>query len=384
MLPPMTPKISRFLTESAPDTPCLVVDCDVVAASYDRLAAALPLTRIYYAVKANPAAPVLKILRDRGAHFDSASIHEIKQCQALGIESDRLSFGSTIKKERDIAAAHQIGVPLYAFDSRGELEKIARAAPGRQVFCRFFMEGAGADWPLSRKFGCDLDMAADLLVQARDLGLDPYGVSFHVGSQQTDPGQWDLALGRTKMLFTALAGRGIDLRMINLGGGFPARYRTDVPGVDDYAQSIMTAVTRHFGNRIPQLIIEPGRGIAGDAGVIEAEVVLVSQKGYDDPIRWVFLDVGKFGGLPETMDEAIKYRIEPIRAGVALEGDTGPCILAGPTCDEVDVLYEHHPYDLPLDLQPGDRVRFLAAGAYTSTYASVGFNGFPPLTEHYI
>ncbi len=380
----MTPKIARFLSDKAPDTPCLVVDCDAVAANYDCFGAALPLTTIYYAVKANPAAPVLEVLRDRGARFDSASIYEIEQCRTLGIAPDRLSFGSTIKKERDIARAHALGVPLYAFDSDGELQKIARAAPGRQVFCRFLMEGAGADWPLSRKFGCDLDMAADLLVTAKALGLDPFGVSFHVGSQQTDPGQWDLALGRTKMLFTALGAKGIDLRMINLGGGFPAQYRTDVPDVADYAKAIMTAVTRHFGNTIPQLIVEPGRGIAGDAGVIEAEVILVSQKGYDDPVRWVFLDVGKFGGLPETMDEAIKYRVETVRAGSPLSGERGPCILAGPTCDEVDVLYEHHPYDLPLDLRPGDRVRFLSAGAYTSTYASVSFNGFPPLTEHYI
>lgn len=380
----MTPKIAEFLAANPPDTPCLVVDCDVVAANFDRLANALPLTRIYYAVKANPAAAILEGLSDRGAWFDSASIYEIDQCRALGIAPERLSFGSTIKKERDIARAHDIGVPLYAFDSRGELEKIARSAPGRQVFCRFFMEGAGADWPLSRKFGCDLDMAVDLLVVAKEMGLDPCGVSFHVGSQQTDPGQWDVALGRTRMLFTALGERGIDLRMINLGGGFPAHYRSDVPGVEDYGQAIMAAVARHFGNRIPQLVIEPGRGIAGDAGVIEAEVVLVSQKAYDDPVRWVYLDVGKFGGLPETMGEAIRYRIEPVRDGVLLTGEAGPCVLAGPTCDEVDVLYEDHPYDLPLDLKPGDRIRFLSAGAYTSTYASVGFNGFPPLTEHYI
>ncbi|MEQ8698857.1 MAG: hypothetical protein RLT05_20160, partial [Bauldia litoralis] len=231
-----------------------------------------------------------------------------------------------------------------------------------------------------RKFGCDLDMAADLLTRARDRGLQPYGVSFHVGSQQTDPGQWDLALGKTQLLFTALRERGIELKMVDLGGGFPAHYRTDVPDENGYGSAIMAAVTKHFGNRIPELVIEPGRGIAGDAGVIQSEVVLISRKSYADSVRWVYLDIGKFGGLPETMGEAIKYRIVTPRDG----GPTGPVILAGPTCDEVDVLYQETRYELPLDLQIGDKVEFMATGAYTSTYSSVGFNGFPPLREHYI
>jgi ornithine decarboxylase len=376
----MNRKIARYLAERPADTPCLIVDLDVIAQNYKRLAKALPLARIYYAVKANPAAPILGVLRDLGSNFDTASIYEIEHCLKVGIGAERLSFGSTIKKERDIAAAHAKGVRLFAFDSEAELLKLARGAPGAQVFCRIFFESSGADWPLSRKFGCSLEMAADLLVRARDLGLDPHGVSFHVGSQQTDPAQWDVALGKTKMLFTALEERGIELRMVNLGGGFPARYRKRVPGAESYGDAIMKAVTRHFGNRIPALIIEPGRGIAGDAGVIQSEVVLISTKSYDDAVRWIYLDVGKFGGLPETMDEAIRYRIVTPRDG----GPTGKVILAGPTCDEVDVLYERAGYELPLDLQVGDKVQFLSAGAYTSTYASIGFNGFPPLREVYI
>ena len=142
----------------------------------------------------------------------------------------------------------------------------------------------------------------------------------------------------------------------------------------------MAAMTKHFGNDLPTMLVEPGRGIAGDAGTIEAEVVLISKKGYGDERRWVYLDIGKFGGLPETMGEAIQYRIKTPRDG----GPTGPVILAGPTCDEVDVLYEKSDYRLPLDLQIGDRVQIFATGAYTTTYSSVGFNGFPPLAAYYI
>ncbi|MBI3451709.1 MAG: type III PLP-dependent enzyme [Rhodospirillales bacterium] len=376
----MTPKIARFLADNKLETPCLVVDLDVIAHNFKRLKKAMPLVHIYYAVKANPAAEILRVLDGLGSSFDTASIYEIEQCLALGIAPARLSFGSTIKKEGDIARAFKAGVGLFAFDSHAEVEKLARAAPGARVFCRIFMTGEGADWPLSRKFGCDVDMARDLLIKARDLGLDPHGVSFHVGSQQRDLTQWDVALGKTKMLFTALNEAGIELKLINLGGGFPAKYRQRIPSVDAYAEAIMSAMTKHFGNDLPQMIVEPGRGVAGDAGVIQAEVVLVSTKTYDDNRRWVYLDIGKFGGLPETMGEAIQYRLKTPRDG----GPKGPVVLAGPTCDEVDVLYDNANYQLPLDLQVGDKIVIEAAGAYTTTYSSVGFNGFPPLKSYYI
>ncbi len=376
----MTPKIARFLAESNPPSPCLVVDLDVIAHNFKRLKKALPLVHIYYAVKANPAAEILGVLSGLGSNFDAASIYEIEECLSLGIAAERISYGNTIKKEADIARAFKHGVDLYAFDSPAELDKLANTAPGARVFCRIFMTGEGADWPLSRKFGCDIDMARDLLIRTRDLGLDPHGVSFHVGSQQRDLAQWDVAVGKTKMLFTALNEAGIELKLINLGGGFPAKYRSRVPAIDAYASAIMKAMTDHFGNNLPQMIVEPGRGIAGDAGVILSEVVLISTKSYDDKRRWVYLDIGKFGGLPETMGEAIQYRLKTPRDG----GAKGPVVLAGPTCDEVDVLYDKAGYQLPLDLEVGDKVQILAAGAYTTTYSSVGFNGFPPLKASYI
>jgi ornithine decarboxylase len=376
----MTPKIARFLAEQNPPSPCLVVDLDVIAHNYKRLRKALPLAQIFYAVKANPAVDVLKVLEGLGSNFDTASIYEIEDCLNLGIAPQRISFGNTIKKEQDIARAYKHGVNLFAFDSHAEVEKLARAAPGARVFCRIFMTGEGADWPLSRKFGCDIEMARDLLIKARDMGLDPHGVSFHVGSQQRDLTQWDIAVGKTKMLFTALNEQGIELKLINLGGGFPAKYKSRIPAIDAYGQAIMEAMTKHFGNNLPQMIVEPGRGIAGDAGVIQAEVVLISTKTYDDNRRWVYLDIGKFGGLPETIGEAIQYRLKTPHDG----GKKGPVVLAGPTCDEVDVLYDNANYQLPLDLQVGDKVQILAAGAYTTTYSSVGFNGFPPLKSYYL
>jgi len=191
----MTERINRFLAENRPETPCLVVDLDVIAEAYDLLRWHLPLARIYYAVKANPAPLIVTMLARKGANFDVASRGEIELCLNNGVAADRLSFGNTIKKEKDIAFAYQTGLRLFAFDSGPELDKLARAAPGARVFCRILVSCDGAEWPLSRKFGCAPEMAVELLRRARDLGLDPYGVSFHVGSQQTDLEQWDGAIG---------------------------------------------------------------------------------------------------------------------------------------------------------------------------------------------
>jgi ornithine decarboxylase len=376
----MSKKIAKFLAERQPETPCLVVDLDVVAGAYKLLRRYMPLAKIFYAVKANPAPEIVSLLRDLDSSFDVASPNEIDLCLERGVGPERISFGNTIKKERDIAYAFGRGVKLYAFDSVGELEKLARAAPGSRVFCRILVESIGAEWPLSRKFGCSPEMAVELLRQAKTMGLDPYGVSFHVGSQQTKLDQWDGAIERAAKMFWALAETDINLRMVNVGGGFPAKYRGDVPGVVQYANAVMGAITRHFGNDLPEIIVEPGRSIVGDAGVIQSEVVLISRKSASDEKRWVYLDVGKFNGLAETMDEAIKYRIKTPADG----GPSGPVVIAGPTCDSADILYEKTRYRLPLDLKVGDRVEIQATGAYTSSYASVGFNGFTPIKTYCI
>lgn len=376
----MTEKIRKFLEERRPDTPCLVVDLDVIAKNYRDLERALPQADIFYAVKANPAKEILTALLSLGAFFDTASIYEVETCLDIGASPGCIAYGNTIKKARDIAKAYDHGIRLFAFDSRAELAKLKRHAPGAGVFCRIFMEGAGADWPLSRKFGCDTDLAIELMSRAADDGLIPAGVSFHVGSQQRDLGQWDIAIERAAMVFSELGARGVELELLNIGGGFPASYRQDIEPMESYGEAIRASVVKHFGNRPPRIIAEPGRGIAGDAGIIQSEVVLVAEKSREPDRRWVFLDVGKFGGLPETFEEAIQYRITTPYDG----GPMGPVVLAGPTCDEVDVLYDAAGYTLPLALESGDRIEILGAGAYTATYASVGFNGFPPLSEYYI
>jgi len=371
----VTAKIARYLADTPLNAPTLVIDLDVVEHAYLSLRRALPLTKIYYAIKANPAPEVIQRLAPLGCYFDTASQGEIDLCLSLGVAPDRIGYGNTIKKRSEIAHAFAKGVRLFAFDSQAELEKLAELAPGSQVFCRVLVDCAGADWPLSKKFGCTPRLAIELLTRARDLGLDPVGISFHVGSQQTDPSRWEPAIATAAEMSKTLAERGIEVRLLNIGGGFPSRYRTEVPALEAYGKAIMASMNRHFAGRMPEIIVEPGRQVVGDAGVIQAEVVLVSEKDIGDEKRWVYLDIGKFSGLAETIDEAIKYRIKTPHDG----GPAGPVVLAGPSCDSVDTLYEKTDLKLPLALTAGDKVLILSTGAYTSAYSSVGFNGFPPL-----
>jgi ornithine decarboxylase len=380
----MTARIQQFLKkrrESGVDEgPVLVVDLDVVRTNYQNFAKALPDTRVFYAVKANPSPEVLALLASMGSCFDTASVAEIEMALAAGVTADRISYGNTIKKERDIARAYALGVRLFAVDCNAEVEKIARVAPGSRVFCRILSDCVGAEWPLSRKFGCEPAMAADVLEHAHKLGLEAYGLSFHVGSQQTNQNAWDRALASAAGVFKECGERGLNLSMVNLGGGFPTKYTKNVPTVKAYGSAIFKALRKHFGNRIPETIIEPGRGMVGNAGIIESEVVLISKKSAEDEVRWVYLDLGKFGGLAETMDESIRYPIRTPRDGDAV----APCVLAGPTCDSMDVLYEKVPYELPVSLEIGDKVLIEGTGAYTTTYASVAFNGFAPLKAYHI
>jgi ornithine decarboxylase len=375
-----TQRIRDFLAVRRPEGPCLVVDLDVVRDNFHAFRHAMPDSAIYYAVKANPAPEVLRLLASLGSNFDCASVAEIEMALEAGATSERISFGNTIKKERDVARAHALGINLFAVDSHEEVEKISRAAPGARVFCRVLTDGEGAEWPLSRKFGCVPQMAVDVLVYAHQLGLESYGVSFHVGSQMTKVDAWDAALADAKRVFVSLAKQGIHLKMVNMGGGFPTKYLRDVPSAEAYGKAIFAALRSHFGNQIPHTIIEPGRGMVGNAGVIKAEVVLISKKSDNDAARWVFLDIGKFGGLAETMDEAIRYPIRTERDGDAME----PCVIAGPTCDSADVLYEKNLYPLPVTLTIGDEVLIEGTGAYTTTYSAVAFNGFEPLKAYVI
>ena len=354
--------------------PTLVLDVSAVERQYRDLSAGLGRAHIHYAVKANPACAIVERLVALGSGFDAASRGEIELVLSQGADPSRVSFGNTVKRASDIAFAHQVGIDLFAADAEEELKKIAAHAPGARVYIRLLVDNPDADWPLSRKFGVPVDRVMPLLARARSLGLVPYGLSFHVGSQTREARMWAGTLDRVAEVWHDARARGFDLRLLNVGGGFPAYYGTDIDHPTDYAAAVMAQIEARFGH-VPEIMAEPGRGLVAEAGAIAAEVLLVARKSDDDLHRWVYLDIGKFSGLAETIDEAIRYQFVTPRDGEP----TGPCVLAGPSCDSADVLYEKRPVNLPLTLAAGDKVVIRNCGAYTSSYASIGFNGFPPL-----
>jgi len=364
------------------ETPCIVMNLRGIKSNYLKMHDSFPYAQIYYAVKANPDVAILSMLNELGANFDIASRYELDTVMSLGISPDRMSCGNTIKKAKDVAYFYEKGVRMFATDSEDDLKNIASCAPGSRVYVRIVMsDSSTADWPLSRKFGCHPDMAYSLLIMARTLGLTPYGISFHVGSQQRDIGQWDEAIAKTKYLFSSLEkDENIRLTMINMGGGFPASYVQPSNDLTEYASEIYKYLTDDFGSDIPLIALEPGRSLVGDSGILVTEVVLISRKTNTALNRWVYLDTGKFNGLIETLNEAIKYPI--VTENEDNEAEEEEVIIAGPTCDSQDILYEDHKYLLPVNLKIGDKLYFLSAGAYTASYASVCFNGFPPIKTY--
>ena len=381
-LPEAMARIRRFLDHDQPDTPCLVIDLPTVRDRFAAIRAALPRVGIFYAVKANPTPDVVGLLAAEGSSFDVASPAEIDLCLERGAAPEAISYSNPIKKARDIAYAYGRGVRLFVSDSEQDVRTLAEHAPGASVLLRILVNSKGSTYPFGKKFGCSPEMATDLLRLAAELGLVPLGVAFHAGSQQLDPNGWDGAIADAAEIIGKLRAEGLSPTTVNLGGGLPAGYLTQPPPLAEYAAAITSSIARHFdalsGGYAPEVMIEPGRAIVAEAGVIRSEVVLVSRKSYSDERRWVFLDIGRYGGLAETEGEAIAYPLATSRDG----GPVGPVVLAGPTCDADDVLYQNTCYELPLDLRAGDHVDLLGAGAYTASYSSVAFNGFPPLATH--
>lgn len=369
-------KLETFIRQTAFSRPTLVLDVDQVEENYKKLKKGLGTAHIHYAVKANPQKEILERLVYLGSRFDAASMGEIILCIDAGAKPEHISFGNTVKRVEDIKYAYMCGIRLFSVDSVEEVYKVAQHAPGSDVFVRILVHDTEAEWPLSKKFGCDKGMAVNVFEAAKTHGLNPIGISFHIGSQTRHPEMWDNTLISMADIWHMISGLGHNLTMLNIGGGFPAYYGKDITAADKYAEYLVNAVKTHFGD-VEYIMAEPGRGMVGNAGYMAATVLLVSQKSNTDTQRWVYLDVGKFGGLAETDEEAIKYQfIVPDKDG---DLESEKFVMAGPTCDSADVLYTEHKVTLPKSIEPGDKIIVKNCGAYTTTYSTIAFNGFPPL-----
>lgn len=360
-------------------TPHVIVNLDTIKSYYLNMKELCGFADIYFAFKACPLDEIVPMLYNEGSNFDIASRYELDSVMSKGVAPERIFYGNTIKKAEDVKYFYDKGVRTFASDCENDVRKIAANAPGSNVYFRILLpETDTADWPLSRKFGCSEAMVMKLIPLAAGLGLKPVGVSFHVGSQQRNMDIWDLALETSARIFRNSPVR---LGLVDLGGGLPAHYVQTVSELNDYAQKIRAFIEKHFPGEKPRFVMEPGRSLTADSGILAATVVEVEKKDDSEKTRWVYLDAGKFNGLIETMEESIKYRLS-FSCDPENKAPKGPAILAGPTCDSMDIMYEKYTPQVPLDLKAGDRVYFLSTGAYTTSYASVAFNGFPPIKAY--
>ena len=352
------------------ETPALLMDKSLIRARYEEFRACFGPARVYYAVKCNPHPGIIALLNGLGCDFEVSSLGELQRLLETGIPPSRITVGNPLKAPELIRLAGRSGIELTAFDSYSEIEKLVALAPGTRVGVRLNVPNDGSEWPLTKKFGVEADQAVDLLVQAGKSGLVPEGIFFHVGSQCTLAGTWARAIEKSWSVWQRAAERGVHLRLLNVGGGFPATYLKPVPSVAEIAGVIRQSVAAFFPEDV-EISVAPGRGLVAEAGILAATVMA---KAVRDSEQWLYLDVGVFNGLMEAVG-GIKYRIVPSR-----RGPTRKWVLSGPTCDSFDVISNE--VELP-EMEVGDRVYIPSAGAYTTAYASE-FDGFPIPRIHFL
>lgn len=356
------------LTRHLP-TPLLVLDRATVRANLERLHRALPEAEVFYAVKCNPDRRVLAAVAQTGAGFEIASPSEAAAVLELSVAPERIICLHPIKSPEFLRLLHARGIDVLAADDMRELDKIAACAPGSRVVIRVSVPNDGSIVPLNRKFGAEPAAVVRLLQRARALGLQPYGLTLHVGSQCERLATWQAALAVCQRVCYAARQQDLPLSFISLGGGWPAPYTAAALALDAIGAVVRAALPQFDLPPASVLSIEPGRAVAASAGVLVATVTGLAERA-DGP--WAYLDAGVYHGL----FEASRIGGGQIPFVVTAQfGERPPRVyrVAGPTCDSFDLPFEE--MTLP-ELRLGDRVAVHCAGAYSTVLAST-FNGFP-------
>lgn len=352
------------------ETPVLVINKNIIKQKYQEFRDEFSDAVIYFALKANPHPGVVDLLYNIGCDFEISSHGELDLLLSLGIPVSRIISSNPVKSPAFIKAAHASGIEIFTFDSITEVDKLSSLAPGSKVYIRLTVPNDGSEWPLSKKFGVEIEEAAELLVLAKKNGLEPYGITFHVGSQNTMTPAWAKAIKSSKAVWEKVASQGIELQMLNIGGGFPIEYTKPVPSIAEVSREIKTSLDGTF-TKGAGLAIAPGRALLGEAGTLVTSVIGKANRSGE---KWVYTDAGVFNGLMETVG-GIKYPML-----TAKEKVKSKWVLAGPTCDSFDVVSTDA--ELP-ELEVGDKIYIMSAGAYTTAYASE-FDGFNIPGVHYI
>jgi ornithine decarboxylase len=343
--------------------PFVILDTRIVRDKARRFRAAMPRVRPHYAVKANPHLRVIQALMQEGVGCEIASNAELDLLLGLGVRAADVFFSNPMKSREAIAYASAKGVEWFALDSVDELRRIREVKADAKLYVRINTPNIGSDWPLSGKFGAGAVETREIVATAAKLGADLAGVTFHVGSQCRNPENWRVGIDKARGVFDAMLKAGLKPRLLDIGGGFPVRHVKPIPSIEVIGEVVNDAI-QAFPDDV-EVVAEPGRYLASDAGYFVCRVVGTTTRGGK---RWMHWDAGLFGGVIETTG-GLKYKIRTDRAGPDV-----PWHVAGPTCDSVDVVLRDEP--LPSDLQEGDFIYIRNAGAYTNAYASE-FNGFP-------
>ena len=346
-------------------TPLLLIDSGGIRSRYVSIKYHMPFVKVYYAVKANDHIDVIKTLADLGSGFEVASAAELEKVLSLGVKPDRIISSNPVKPMEFIEIAYKSGVDRLAVDSFTEVDKLCKVSKRFRVYVRIVVPNEGSDWPLSKKFGVDVDTALEILKYAKDKGLIPYGITFHVGSQCNNYRNWFIAFRRARELWDKALSNGLRLQMLNMGGGIPVKYAYESLRIEDIGYYIRGLLQKYFPIPPHELQIEPGRSIVGDQGIMITKVIGKAVRGGEN---WLYIDTGVFNGLAEAIG-GIRYAFYTNKEGDLLEWTIG-----GISCDSMDVVAKN--VALP-DVEVGDYIYILSAGAYTTVYGAP-FNGFPP------
>lgn len=348
------------LSDEAP--PYLLMDRQMVADKVSLIGKGIRNSKVFYAVKANPDISVIKLMHSLGTGFEIASEGELALLSTLSVPPEKIITSNPVKTFRFLEHAVDYGVNYYAFDSIAEVDKLAKYAPGCKVYIRLTVPNEGSEWPLSKKFGVEMEEAEQLLLYAKEKGLDPVGITFHVGSQCNNVYNWNAAIDKARELWENLEQKGVALRILNIGGGYPIRYTKNVADIETIEKKINKALKQKFPDDV-EVFIEPGRAVVGDAGIFVSTVIGKTKRGDEN---WLHIDVGVFNGLMESIG-GIKYTYV-----VGSRNDPMKWTISGPSCDSFDVIDKDVVLPEP---ELGNRILILSSGAYTISYASE-FNGF--------
>ena len=360
-----------FLNEAAQcvtQTPFMLTDLRVIRDRCKDFRVLFPGIRLQYAIKAFSDAEVITAVDEYVDGFDAASIKEVELLLSLGISPDRIAFNNPVKPIYAIKAAYAYGIRDFTFQSRDEVNKIAENAPGSRVLIRIKMDDSHSEVPLSTKYGCSPEAVVPLMYLAKENGLVPAGITFHVGSQQTSGRVWSRDISMAKAILKEANAAGIRAQIINIGGGLPVRYAASDPSIENIAKIINGSIA---GSGM-QYIAEPGRFVVADSSAIVATIISKEERGGQE---WLFLDTGLFQAfLGAVRYASFPYSPIPVR-NMRTNAPTKRYVLTGPSCDSQDIIAQD--IVLPDDLRPGDKLLFPMTGAYTVVYGS-SFNGFDP------